>query len=725
MATEPKLQEWQVPPQSADSARKLSWLKEHMEEGQSWLRSQRGYGDWKKAMDTLAGRADPALSPAYRSQLVTGRLKRNVKEVVGACANIRPIWAYSSDNVAFQPQCNMMNKTTRAIYLEQFLDLSIKRTLQWSAATCTGFLRPVYRRDMAGHGKGNLQFDSYGAPCVLPTQLPSNNDYQNAYAVTLLDEYPVYMAHGMFPDFQELLRPTKSMFWYSMDIRKAAKGNMMQRIFGSWKRKSNSGLSDLYVPIAYTYVIDLALNTNRQEPSKPMGKKGTSWYYEVPWYDPSTGEGEMIKYGAESDGTPKYRMATANDARLYPSRRLLISSEDVVMYDGPAFDWHGELPLIPFCLDDWAWEAIGFSIMRDGYQIQSAMDEIDRGTMDKVRSGLDVALAYDINSVTKNEANTFDPMQPRARVGFDGSLVDQPFKTVVPDQVMKIDPAAMEFRAHLADTMDYQMAINSIQALAKARALGGSADNLEKLMEADGPIVRDISRNVERGLARAGNQTKYIILQYMTAKEVMNYVGANGMTRQTFDFDPMSLVPSHLPDEFPAEFKLEQQAEFAAKYKNGQQIPAQVRSSYTKIQRARAFADNLRFFLLPHSAHEITQMSYKLGLIQLRKAGIQIDSQTIAEAWDFDLGANFEGTTPYQRFFEEQEDMAEHAIRLKMIVDALQQQGVQPTPEMLSSLMTAMGQNKTREGRPPSGGQAPQIVSKDGGARSTISESGR
>ena len=98
--------------------------------------------------------------------------------------------------------------------------------------------------------------------------------------------------------------------------------------------------------------------------------------------------------------------------------------------------------------------------------------------------------------------------------------------------------------------MDYQMAINSIQALAKARALGGNADNLEKLMEADGPIVRDISRNVERGLSRAGNQTKYIILQYYTAQRVMQYVGANGITQETFDYDPKSLVPSHLPDEY-------------------------------------------------------------------------------------------------------------------------------------------------------------------------------
>lgn len=700
MSDRPKLQEWQCPPAAAEDTRVLNWLKEHMENGRTWQKSQRGYGDWKKSMDMLAGRPDAQMMPTYRSQLVTGRLKRNTKEVIDACADIRPIWAYSSDNPDYGKQRDMMNKTVKAIYLEQFLDLGIKQTLQWSAATCTGWLRPVYRREQAGTGKGNLNFLSYGAPSVLPTQLPSNNNWQEAYAVTLLDELPIYMAHGMFPDYQEQLRPTKSMFWYSSDIRKAATGNLFQRMWNSWGNSGKS-MANLYCPVAYTYVIDLAIN--RTGNMIPMGQPGTSWYHEVPSL------GERVQTGIDpSTQQPMYREANENDARLYPNRRLIISSEDCRMYDGPSFDWHGQLPLIPFCLDDWAWEAIGFSIMRDGYQVQQSINELERGVMDKNRAQLDMALAYDINAVTRNEANSFDPMQPRARVGFDGSMVDQPFKQVVPDAVLQIADSAWKGIEHLEMVMDYQMDINSIQALAKARLLGGGADSVEKLTEADGPIVRGISRNVERGLSRAGDQVKYIILQYMTAQRAMQYVGADGITQETFDYDPNSLVPSHMRDEYVQHGK--------------DRVTPPTASSYTKMQRARAFADNLRFFILPHSAHEITQMSYKLGLIQLRKAGIQIDSQTIAEAWNFDLGADFKSTTPYHRFFEEQEDMAEHAIRLKMIVDALQQQGINPTPQMLAALSSVTG--PTREGRPPSGSEAPQIVQKDGGARSTVSQSG-
>lgn len=719
--TEPKYKDWQCPPQASDSNAKLNWLNEQCEEGQSWIRSQRGYGDFKKSLDILSGKPDPLLVPTYRSQITTGRLKRNVKEIIGACANIRPIWAYNSDNPAFAAQANMMNKVTRAIYLEQFLDMGIKQALQWSAATCTGWLRPVYRRDMYGHGEGNLNFLSYGAASVLPTQLPSNNNWQEAYAVTLLDELPVAMAHGMFPDYQEELTPTKSQFWYSTDIRKAAKGNLFQRIFGSWGRRPDKILSDLYVPVRYTYVIDLAVNktdkpikmgpwtidsTNRAVPA-------ASWAYEVPFV------GQDLPVSTTRSGQVLTRKADVNDARMYPNRRLIISSEACVMYDGPAFDWHGELPLVPFCLDDWAWEAIGFSIIRDGYSIQQATNEIDRGTMDKVRAGLDVGLAYDMNSVSKKEADMYDPMQPRSRVGFDGSLTDTPFKMPVPPEVLRIDPSAMQFRQVLETTGDYQLAINDVVALAKARALAGG-DDVEKVMQADGPIVRDISRNVERGLSRAGNQVKYLILQYYSASRVMQYVGADGVTPVTFDFDPGSLVPSHLPDEFVQIKRTPKEGE--EYYELG--APSTT-SIYSKIQRAKFFAKNLRYFILPHSAHEIAQMSYKLGLIQLRKAGVQIDSQTIAEAWNIDLGAPFKGTTPYQRYYEEQEDAAQHALRLKMIVDAIQAAGVQPTDAIIQAMAGLIAtQGGNREGRPPSGLQSPQLVSKDGGARSTISQSG-
>lgn len=690
-----KFQEWQCPAQAANEERRLGWVNEATEEGQNWLKSQRGYDDFQRAMDVLAGRPDPLESVRYRSKVNSFRLKKNIREVVECLANIRPLWGYHSENPAFAEHAGMMNKVSRALYLEQFFDRSLKEALQYAAATCTGWVRPVYRRNQAGKGKGNIQLLTYGSPCVIPVQMPSSNDWQEAYAVTLLDEMPIFMAHSYFPDFQDRLTPTHSRYWYSAEIHKAASGNMWKRMFGGmFKRKEQEMLSDLYVPVRYTYVNDLTINKTGSK--IPMGEPGAPWYYEVPSLN------EMVPAGADGNGLPLYRSATANDARLYPFRRLIISSENCIMYDGPAFDWHGELPLIPFCVDDWPWEAIGFSLVRDGYELQKAITRIDQGVMDKIGAQLDLPLGYDINAVSKREAVQFDPMQPRARVGFDGSQVERPFVPVVPPEVYDVRPEILAVRQQFMNDMDYQIGIRDIVALAKARAVGRDSDQLEALMEANGPVVRGISRSMERSLCRVGQQLKYLILEYMDTARLMQYVGEDGVSREIFDYDPRTLVPSHLPAEIPTD---------------GADMPQN--SSYTKLERARWFADNLRFFLLPHSIHEITQMTHRLMLLQMRQRGAPIDWRTIAEACDVpNFGTKPEGNTAYERYWNEQEDMVLHALRIKRIAE-MEQAG-----DILGMLQPkASGSNPVTGGRPPTAQSAPRIETKDGGTRTTITES--
>lgn len=709
MANQPVPRDWQCPPAAADLKDKLGWINEGCEEGQHWHRYQRGAVDYNKALEVFSGRLSPIDVPMYRSQLNTARLKRNAREVIGACANIRPIWGFSSDNDAFSDHCGMMNKLSRAIYLERFLDFGIKGALQWASLTSTGWLRPVYHRDMCGWGKGNLTFYTYGAPSILPVQLPSNNNWQEAYAIHILDEFPVYMAHGMFPKFQDELRPTASKFWYSPQVRQAAQQNVARRIWGVAGAKRDDGvLSDLYCPIRYTYIIDLTINRTGQ--MIPMGQPGSSWYYEVP----SVGQ-------TKRDGQP----ATENDARLYPYRRLMISSEKCIMYDGPAFDWHGEFPGIPFCLDDWVWEAIGFSIIRDGYEIEKARNEILRGNMDKVRSRLDLALKYNINAVSKAEAEMFDPMQPRARIGYDGDATTDPFTPAVPNEVLMIDPMSIEVLKILDDAEDHQMAIRDVVELAKLRATGGGIDP-DKIAEADGPIVRDISRNVERSLAQVGHQCKYIILQNYDTRRVVAYVGANNVTMETYDYDPTSLIPSHLPSELPRLHKSNgglwsNLKDLTRKAK--EKVVGIPRSIYTQIERARWFAENLSVYVVPHSAHEITQMAHKLILMQAKKTGVMLDSRTIAEACDIDYGNKPEGNTPWERYWEEQSQIMEHALKMKKLATEIEAKGVEPTPA-IQEAAAALSGGQLQEGRPNTGKESPQLVQKDGGTRTTVSETG-
>jgi hypothetical protein len=677
------LQEWQVPSAIASVDRRLNWVNEVTQEGANWLKIQRGTGDFKKALAVLSGSNIGPKIPEYRSQLTTNHLKRNVREIVGALSKLRPFWGYHSENSAFKAEAEVLNKTVRAWYLHAKADRSIKDALDYAAATCTGWIRPVYSRDMGGQGRGDIRLLSYGSPCVLPCQLPASGDFQQAYAVTILDELPIYMAHSMFPAFQQQLKPTSSMYWYANEIRTSAKGNLWNRL-SMWRRSSSTdtGLTNLLCPIRYTYVVDLSVNTTDQV--IPMGDPGTSWYYEVPFVGMDLPAGRDPK-----SGTVRTRRADVNDCRLYPRRRLIISSESCITYDGPAFDLHGRLPAIPFCLDRWPWEPIGFSPIRDGYDLQTSMDEILRGVIDKLRAQNDPALAYDINAVTSKEAKQFDPMQPRARAGFDGNAGAKPFEMAMDPNILMVRPEQLTAYNTLKEAMDEQHAIKDVMALAQARM---SQDDLEKLLEIEGPIIEDMSRSMEPPLVELGEQVKYLIFQYFDVARTISYVGADQMSMQTFDFEPNDLVPSHLPGE-----------------------DVSIPSATSRAARARHLADNMPFMIQPNSIHEMTQMSNKLGLMQLRKANVMISSETIASAWSVPNYGTCGGVTEIEKWQAEQELQLQLALRAKAMAAALDPAGAGDIPVLPQAI--------NPEGRPPSGQAAPAMKLKDGGERLTVTES--
>lgn len=674
---------WQCPNAYSREDARLGWLNEAAEEGEAWNRAQRGYDDWSRGMDLIAGRLGRDKILKYRSQITGNRLKTNVRVAVEGLAAIRPWGGYRSQD-AYQKQAVFMNATTRALYLNGFWDQSIKEALQWAAVTNTGWLRPVYRRGQAGRGHGDVFLDSFGMPSVLPVQMPPNGDFQRAYATTLMDERPVWEAHGMFPDFQDRLVPTSSKYWYSADIRRAASNNN-QRTFNPFARRTTGGeLTEHLIPIRYTTINDLSINTTGR--TIPMGVPGSPWAYDVPALNTD------IPMGTDRHGMPRTRKATVNDARMYPFRRLLISSQACIMYDGPAFNWHGELDLIPFCLDKWPWEPTGFGLLHDGMPMQDALDSIDRGTMDKIIANMDRPLGYDINSVSRREAKSVDLMAPRQRIGFDGSAVDKPFQALAPDDVYRVDQTTLAYRKELQQDMDYVLQSRDIVELSKARALGKGIDQLEALQAANGPLVKGMSRSVERSVCMLANQVKYQICQFMDTARLIPYLN-EAEERTVFDYDPSTLIPSHLPGEAPYDAW-------------GRPIP----SPTQRVERARWWAQALGFVMVPHSVHEIHQMTYRLMLMQMRDRGFHIAESDILEANDIPDVKRVPGTTTQERFFMEKTEEISWMSKLAIITAG-------------SGIDVQAATQGGRVGRPPTAQQAPQLKQK-GDGRTTISESG-
>jgi hypothetical protein len=680
--------EWQAPKPESDEKRKLGWIDEGCQQGVAWQQSQRGFKDWRQGLQVFSGVDANTSDMGFGSRLSGHRLKTNVRTITSGLSNIRPMWGWHAGK-SFSTYATNLNKTSRALYLEGYWDQKIKDALQYAACVNTGFIRPVWRRDL--QGRGNIDILVYGQPCVLPVQLPADGDYQRAYVVHLLEEIPIYEAHWKFPLFQDRLKPTSSRYWYDGDIRRSSMRNATNA--GGWPvKREDSKLTDQLIPIRWSLINDCSINDTGKR--MPMGEPGASWYYEVPYY------GEEIRDGYDEHGNPQFRKANEQDAKLYPQRRLMISSQECVMYDGPGFNWHGELDLTPFCLDRYPWEPMGFSMVHDGWDLQRSIDTIDRMVMRKVVANADPSLKYDMNAVTKLEAEEYDPLEPGKRLGYDGQATENPISMALPPEAMRIHAEALEARKGYIEELDYIFQTRDVVELGKARALGKGMDQLEALLAANGPIIKDMSRGMEAGLGQVGRQVGWLVLQYMTTGRLMQWIGAENMSLSVFDYDPASIVPSHLPSERAHEMKEE---DFESWQKSHP-------SQYTRMQRAKWFGKNVQFFLLPHSVHEFTQMTYRLVLLQLSQRGFPIAKATVMESCEVPDVEKPDGNTQQEQFYAEKEEEIQHAIRLQEILKA---SGLDPS---------MFGGGGKPNGRPPSGKAPPQMKHK-GDGRPTVTES--
>ena len=400
-------------------------------------------------------------------------------------------------------------------------------------------------------------------------------------------------AHARFPDYQQFLTP------FAKKKYGRTKGGEDRRSYDQtrWKMHNMDSQLEQHCDVYYSYILDLRINYgtlddegkpvldeqgNRVGQELPMGQPGTSWFYTVPF----VGQ-EITRF---ENGRSVVRAATEDDCRVYPQRRLMISCDAALMYDGPAFDWHGMVPLVPFYFDKWAWGDAN-SLFDGTYPIQDAIDDLARSiyrvAMARARPGkvynVDITTGEKQGKLTSRQAEGMDPFDPDVTWGIDGDIKEPVLRPPMPEWCYNIPEWLFKVIEILQNSIQRQLGLDQIKALEK---LKGSIQDPEKALDAEGPVVMGTSRSMEMGLRDMGNIVKYLILQYKTTADIMQIVGAEGVPAEVFDYSPEMVVPSHMPGE---------QTIDAA----GQPVPSAV-DQYT---RAKTFAKNLKYFITPHSLH--------------------------------------------------------------------------------------------------------------------------
>ncbi len=732
---------------------RLAFLKNKISEGETFNNAQTGYKDIQKAKDIIAGVFSNKVSEQL-SKINVNMEKRLIREIVGTMSNLRPLWGYSNDNPDLDKNTEELNKLLLSWYQTTFADRKIKKWCQIAAVMGNGYLGPTWSSTFWSRGRGDIDLKWYTPDNVIFDQLPADFDVQKAYMVTLKEEVPINLARAMFPTMAGKIIPdrtsptgmqkatTKLTSFLSPVLNRFGMGN---------KNKQAQASVFPTVDIYQSYILDLTVNES-QEPVL-MGEPGTYWHYSVPGLNTDIPDG-MGTDPATGEQVQKYRKATPEDAMLYPLRRLVTWCNSGILRDGPSYWWHGMVPAIKLAFDDWAWEANGFSMTRDLNTIEESSNTLRRAMDDSANARLRPALQYDDRTIAKGLMQSLDLRVPGQAIPIDSTISAKPIQTIVDSSFYDSPQWIPEMLNKNEELMKYLSGVNDFTAISKARQLP-SSDTVEKILEMAGPLVTDISRNMEAALGQLGEMIKCLFFEFYTAPRRLQILGKDGITLQDYTededgnktpmiFTPGNLIPTHAVGEDPM---------------NGP-------SRLTQMQRAKMFMNSFFFKITPNSLHNMMQMTRKLMYIQLQKSGQPIDPWTMAEVFDLpNFGHPPEGTkTMFERWVawerikgdlqariqaQAQEILQAEQLRFMLKQAALQggnpaglqppgppetppSQGGQPptgapgAPQPPSHLpqpsySPALGNNPP--GRPAEFAGNPHIAQKDQGTRSTITGS--
>ena len=692
---------WQVPPFEASASTKIGWIEEMIREGEGYLSNQPSYTNLARNMRIFDG----IFKDKCKSSLVTNSLKYNIRKFCETLAEVREIAGFSSDIPTFKKMAEMLTKVSKCVYLESDFPYQILKVLQYASVMGIAYLWPKVRASEYGYGPREMVFDALGMLDVVPVQIPARtNDVQDAYAVTVYDYMPIAEASARFPLFQGQLQTVgRNNYKTLMQAQRQDFASTWR--YGQIGETQSRSFGNLYTEIRYTFIRDLRINTTGKE--MQCGDPGTTWFYKVPFL------GQEI-FGGMRNGEPYNRPAMVEDCRLYPNLRLIISSAglDKPMYDGTSFDWDSKIPIIQYTVDDWAWEALGRSLVGDVASIETTIRKHERKVDQVLTARLNPPMGYDLDNTGGPKVEHFDIFEEDVRLGLAGGEPKKTFQSILPEEVMT-SGENWTFLKYLGEKELAQLGLNDVGNLANMK-LNIANDTADKMLESIGPIAKGIAMRIEKANKRVGDRMKYLIPQWFDAARLVEYVGPDNIAKEMFDYNPDDMVPSHLPDEL----------------QNG--LYPTTPSMYDRITRAKFFVKKLRLVSVPSTLLKITQMQEQLKFLNLKRGGAPISWDTVFTKLDI---ADPKGEIA--KSFKEEVDLQKQKILAQIeIMKLLKSLGIDPSQLGGGDEDGKGGKPKGggggggaphAGGRPPSGQRGPKLRQKgaQGGApRTLVSESG-
>lgn len=679
---------------SGGDPRVLGWLREAVQEGDRLNRSDPMYDRIEVGQNYIAGmqRASDGNLP-YLPQMILNKSGKIVKAHVSLLTDLKPLFAYKATNPTFTPHADLLNKLTVAWWITTMADLELGHVIKFSLAGGTGDCLIEWDPNFGDYG--DIRIQARDSRDTLPWRpAPQSRDIQDWEGLILREAHTVNSMRGKYPQFAEAFKPTTDSLLSTLmgRFRQAVSrlvSPAMDTLSGLNVPATSQRVRSGEVLLYRTYLNDRTRNLTTKP--IPMGDPSSSWSYVVQPGD-----------------------------YLYPYKRLVLATPEMILYDGPSTYWHGQYPLARLKLWDLPWLGQGVPILNDLIPIQDAINEGNQDVRLGLKKWLNPAVSYDRGAVSSSFMRLFDARRPGQKVQLNQAGMKEGFKIHEgpPAQVLTL---AQQYVESLKNDMDDLSGTPNLTALLALRQLPG-ADTIQKYWESLTPELRQEGRMVEAFLRPVADQMKMIRFQYETNAKRVAVLGDAGLLLDDFDFDPGQLIPAMAPtDQF------------------GQPTPGyvpQFDASKPRDQRAMALAKTIVFMVAPNSILSMNATEQKLIRLQLARGGM-LDFWSLLEALEIpNVGQPPPMPLPPISLEKAQQEIGmmllqpngAELIKQKYIIDPMTGQILEMrvpstiTERLMAQNMIGIGMSENPAGRKASGGASPSVEQKSDG-RTTVTES--
>ena len=683
--------------------RTLGWIQEAVQEGDLLNRDDPAWEMADKGMRYIIGEQRDGRTPAleYIPFAVINKSRKATQAHVSALTDLKPVFSFKATNPQFQFHGDLLNRLTIAWWISTMADMTLGDCIKYAIGGGTGDLAVEWDPG-ASYGTGDHKIIAKDFRDTLPIRPSTDPSPQLWQGVVFREAHSINAMRQKYPTWEQAFRPAPDNLLTTIMSRFRRTVARLQTPGGD----TLSGLAGIPqarpvrpgdIVVYRTYLNDHTRNLT----NKPlvMGDPHANWSYVV---DPG--------------------------GLLYPQKRLIVTTPELILYDGPNPFWHSMYPFARLRLWSVPWCFLGLSLLHDTIPIQDAINDSMKDLRLGIKQWTNPDTVSDGNMVSRAFRQAFDPQRPGKKITLNsmGAGAREPHvKMDGPNpQVLAL---LLETYRQLCTEHDEQTGVANLQALMQLRQMPG-ADTIQKYYEAMTPELRQEGRQVEAFLRDVAHMHKFNIFQFQTQLRRQNILGDAAMALEDFDFDPETLVPAM----DATTMQVDPTTGMPMPVPTPGYLP-ELDKSKSRADRAKAFAKMFIFTVAPNSILAMATQEKKMMDFQLARMGY-LDFWTLHESLETaNVGNPPPIPLPPLQPPTDPMLLQQGILEGKYILDPAQpgrileyRTPMTVTERLIAQQLMGIGMTENPAGRKASGQASPQIEEKTdevGAPRQTITES--